>query len=228
MLVDSYLESFETTYRVLHVPMFRRQYEKFWRAPHETASSFLVALLLVMAVVQCVNPQEEPAFLGRSSRPREKASRWIAVCDSWLRAQSCTDVTLVNYQVGILLFLAKPMNAIKIKRAWTSAGDLVRQACAPGLHRDPASTACKISIFDQEMRRRLWATIMEFELLTAIDKGMPAAVSVGDWDCQPPANVQDEEVDEHSRDLPPSRPYKEFKWTSYLASAAKARLCASK
>ena len=216
MLVDSYLESFETTYRVLHVPIFRRQYEEFWRAPHETPSSFLVVLLLVMAVVQCVNPKEEPAFLGRSSRLREKASRWIAVCDSWLQAQSCKHVTLVHYQVRVLLFLAKRMNAIKIKRAWTSAGDLVRQACATGLHRDPASTAGKISTFDQEMRRRLWATIMELELLTAIDKGMPAAVSVGDWDCQPPANVHDEELDEHSRDLPPSRPYKEFTRTSYL------------
>jgi hypothetical protein len=56
--------------------------------PHETPSAFLVIVLLVMLVVQCVNPQEEPAFLGCSSRVREKASKWVAVCDSWLQAKS--------------------------------------------------------------------------------------------------------------------------------------------
>jgi hypothetical protein len=93
---------FDCTWKVLRPrtacylsPTFLRQYDEFWKAPHEAPSSFLVILLLVMVVVQCVNPQGEPAFLGCSSGECE-VSKWIAVCDSWLQAQRYKHVTLVN------------------------------------------------------------------------------------------------------------------------------------
>lgn len=41
-----------------------RQYGEFWRVPHKALLSFPVILLLVTAIIQWVNPQEEPAFLG--------------------------------------------------------------------------------------------------------------------------------------------------------------------
>lgn len=69
-------------------PTFLRQFDEFWKAPHEAPSAFLVIPLLVMAAVQCVNPQES-AFLGCSSRVWEKASKWIVVCDSRLQRQTC-------------------------------------------------------------------------------------------------------------------------------------------
>src|SRR5689334_7814729 len=55
-LVRCYIDTFETTYRILHVPTFLRQYESIWKDPPEFTSSFLVVLLLVMAVVNPVSP----------------------------------------------------------------------------------------------------------------------------------------------------------------------------
>jgi len=218
-LVQSYINTFEVTYRVLHVPSFLQSYESFWQNPQEAPSDFLVILLLVMATMYCVCPSEPASFVGRSSQRREQTIRWIAACDSWMDAQSHKHVTIASNQVQILLFLAKRVNWIKLKRAWTTTGQLLRRAMAAGLHREPTFLSSKISVFHQEMRRRLWATVLELELLTAIDRGMPGSITALDWDCQPPSNIHDEDLDENTQTLPPSKPYHEFTRTSFLCVA---------
>lgn len=217
-LVQEYIDSFETTYRVLHVPSFMRQYESFWVAPNEAVSEFLVILLLVIATVYCVSPGEEK-FNGRSSVRRETAVRMIDSCDLWLKAQSHKHVTLATYQVNILLFLARRMNCVKIKREWAAAGHLLRIAQAAGLHREPTILSTKISVFDQEMRRRLWATILELELQMSIDRGMQAAVGPEGWDCRAPSNIDDEDFDTPSKELPAPKSLAKYTRTSFLALA---------
>jgi Fungal specific transcription factor domain/Fungal Zn(2)-Cys(6) binuclear cluster domain len=218
-LVQSYINNIEVTYRVLHVPSFLQSYESFWQNPREAPSDFLVILLLVMATMYCVYPSEPTGFVGRSSERREQTIRWIAACDSWMDTQSQKHVTIASNQVQILLFLAKRVNCIKLKRAWTTTGQLLRRAMAAGLHREPTFLSSKISVFHQEMRRRLWATVLELELLTAIDRGMPGSITALDWDCQPPSNIHDEDLDENMQTLPPSKPYHEFTRTSFLCVA---------
>ena len=220
--LQQYLESFETTYRVLHVPTILSQYETFWQQPQQSPTSFLVVLLLVMACVHCVSSDEPNSFFGRSTKKRERAAMWISVSEAWLEEQSYKHVSLVTYQIRVLIFLAKRVNSIKIKRAWPSAGYLVRLAMGAGFHREPDSEAGKVSVFDQEMRRRLWATILELELMTAADKGMPPSIHAGDWDCGPPSNIYDEELEASSSSLPPSRPANEFTRTSYLHVSAQS------
>ncbi len=40
-----------------------------------------------------------------------------------------------------------------------------------GFHRDPRVFGDRCSVFEGEMRRRIWATSMELELQASIDKG---------------------------------------------------------
>jgi hypothetical protein len=214
-LVHQYIDSFETTYRVLHVPSFMRQYESFWEAPNEAVADFLVILLLVLATVYCVSPGGE-RFNGRSSARRETAIKMIDYCDLWLRAQSQKHVTLATYQVNILLFLARRMNCVKIKREWAAAGHLLRIAQVAGLHREPTHLNTKISVFDQEMRRRLWATILEIDLQISLDRGMQSAVSPEGWDCKAPSNIDDEDFDLPSKELPAPKSLAKYTRTSFL------------
>ena len=221
--LQSYMDSFEVTYRVLHVPSFARRYESFWQAPQDTPASFVVLLLLILASVHCISPQQPVAFLGRSSYRREQVMIWVTASEAWLDAQSQKYLTLEIFQTRILLFMAKRMNAIKTKRAWTSAGPLVRMAIDAGLHRNvEASAGVTISAFDQEMRRRLWATTLELELLTSMDKGIPPAVRPGEWDCGLPLNIHDEDFAEDSTRLPDARPEHHFTRTSWLRTASKS------
>ena len=195
-----------------------REYESFWQAPAQASPDFLVILLLVISTVYCIAPGEK-RFAGRSSVRREQASKWLDCCDAWLQVQSQKHVTLATYQVNILLFLARRMNCVKIKREWASAGHLLRLAQAAGLHREPSSFSTKISAFDQEMRRRLWATILEFEIQMCVDRGMPSSVSSDGWDCRAPSNIDDEDFDSQSKQLPPPKLLSKFTRSSFLAVA---------
>lgn len=55
-----------------------------------------------------------------------------------------------------------------------------------------------MSVFEAEMRRRIWATAVEFELQASIERGM-ASISHGYvFDTRAPLNVEDECIDEES------------------------------
>ena len=219
-LVRIYLKDFETTFRVLHIPTFLRQYEAFWAAPNEARTDFLVILVLVLAVVYCIPPPDPVSFVGFSSTRRNTTIEWIAICASWLENHSQKHTTLAFFQVHCLLYLARRMNIVKIKRSWTSAGYVLRRAMEAGFHREPSLLSHKISVFDQEMRRRLWATISEFELQESIDRGMAPGIREGDWDTRAPANINDKDFDENSTSLPPSKPIANFTNTSFICFSA--------
>jgi hypothetical protein len=63
------------------------------------------------------------------------------------------------------------------------------------LHRDPSHFP-KISVYHGEMRRRLWATVLEITAQSSLDMGMPPMVSINDYDTKPPANINDEDMGE--------------------------------
>ncbi|KAI1618171.1 hypothetical protein EDD37DRAFT_257680 [Exophiala viscosa] len=232
-LVRLYFEVLETTYRVLHAPTFFRQYKEFWAptpaevpeasdsTPSETSTAFVVQLLLVCACANALVQRGKPVYIGPSSILRDDAIKWIEVCETWLDLQSQKHMTIEVFQVQVLMPIAKRVNGVKHKRIWTVAGHLLRLAMTIGLHREPTFLSKKISVFDQEMRRRLWFTILELELQASLDRGMCASLGPFDWDCLPPVNLHDEEFDPSTEKLPPPRPITEFTRTSFLCLAQK-------
>ncbi|KAJ9609683.1 hypothetical protein H2200_006011 [Cladophialophora chaetospira] len=220
ILVQDYFETLETTYRVLHAPTFFRKYKEFWTASFKgDFSVFLVQLLLVCASVNCSVAGAPTGFKGRNTVGRDMAVKWIDICESWLNIQSQKHMTLEVFQVRVLLVIAKKLNCVKIKREWTVSGQLLRQAMSSGFHREPTFLSKNISVFDQEMRRRLWFTIVELDLQVSIDRGMGASIGPFDWDTLPPLNLHDEDLDESTETLPPARPISEFTRTSFLCLA---------
>ena len=148
-LVQEYMDTFETTYRVLHVPLFYRRYEQFWSTPDESSTGFLVQLLLVMAAIMSAVPgSSDEGFVGRSSIARETAMRWIESSEIYLQNCSQKHTTLEFYQIHVLLVIAKRMNCYKVKREWTVAGTALRMAMAAGFHREPTYLSHNISVFD--------------------------------------------------------------------------------
>ena len=218
-LVQIYIDNVESTYRILHLPSFWEEYSNFWNAPQQVRPAFAVILLLILASTYCIKDRESSTFRGDSSVGRETASLWIRTCDSWLQSQSKKHTNMAIFQIHCLSFLAKQMNSIKRKQTWTSAGTLMRLALSSGLHRDAnivnirhATTASskKVSTFDQEMRRRIWATICDLEMQAAVDRGMPPMLRDLVEDCGPPLNIDDEELDPSAERLPEPRPVSQY------------------
>lgn len=214
--VRLYFDTSETMYRILHQPNFWKEYQLFWENQRAASPAFVVILLLIMATVSCISTREAPTFVGDSAMARERAVLWIEVSDRWQRHHSQKNIYLAIWQIRCLLLLAKQINIVKKKKTWTMAGTLVREAMSAGFHRDPTLLGEKVSVFDQEMRRRLWATMTELELQVSIDRGMPSATTGVPSDSASILNIDDDQLGVERLSPPIARPSSEYTACSFL------------
>lgn len=131
-----------------------------------------------------------------SSSLRSSSSQWIYATQAWLGSPSeKSRINPTGVQIHCLLLLARQTNAIDSDLAWISAGSLLRTAMYSGLHRDPRHLP-QMSVFHSESRRRLWTTVLEIMVQSSMDSGGSPLISCHDFDCEPPSNVDDWEIDE--------------------------------
>ncbi|ATY59146.1 C6 zinc finger domain containing [Cordyceps militaris] len=215
-LVSIYLDQFEQIHRIVHIPTFKKEYEAYWTpGANKRYAAFTAMLLAMMAVTSTVHTHESLKFVGMMSSARHCAEKWIKSADDWVNDQSQKHRRLIHYQVACLLYLAKRVNTYKKKRFWTGSGALIQNGIAVGLHREPSHMANKITIYNQEMRRRIWTTIQEFDMQASFDHGLPTLLSQLHYDTSPPRNLDDEDFGEHTTELPPSKPAKDYTFSSF-------------
>ena len=82
-----------------------------------------------------------------------------------------------------------------------------------GFHRDPTNYP-KMAPFNVEIRRRLWATVLEIALQSSLDSGMPPLISSDDYDTLAPKNIDDSEIMEDSEIGPKAKPSTTYTQTS--------------
>lgn len=223
-LINSYFRTFETVYRVLHIPTFTRDYRRYWENPSEASSNFVIQMQLCMAI--------GTIFYDETCSLRHLASQWIYEAQIWLMSPAPSEKSRMNIpglQTMCLLHLAREVSGIGADLVWISAGGLVRSAMYMGLHRDPTKIP-KIPRYLAEIRRRLWATILEISLQSSIDSGGPPLISMTDFDTLPPANFFDDQLIEkpaassaaNSTHPPPPKPLTTFTNTSIQIALLKS------
>lgn len=104
---------------------------------------------------------------------------------------------------------------------WLPLGIMVPLAVSRGYHRDPAGFP-NISPFAGEMRRRVWAAVVQMDLRLSSQMGLPHLLKSTQCNTAEPRNLFDTDFDEDTTDLPPSRPETEV--TPVLYSLAKNRI----
>lgn len=186
-----YKDHFESYYRVLHVPSFETDYEHFW-ATQKAPSGFLAQLLSVCAIASSLRDDDR---LHREDQVRS----WIEAVRLWLfKADPRAQLSLGLLQAHLLMLIAGDVHWMKIDRSWIASGILLRNAISAGLHREPKDFF-RISPFQAELRRRLWFSILEYDLLTSFAKGRIPSISEDEYDCEPPIATgpgREENVDE--------------------------------
>ncbi|PYH97301.1 hypothetical protein BO71DRAFT_417160 [Aspergillus ellipticus CBS 707.79] len=193
-LLDLYLSTFETTHRILHVPQFLAQYESFWAGMEPREPSFVAKLLALMAASCCfLSPTTK---INGEGKLHETAAEWIAGVRSWVTTMMVSSTIDFNIlQIECLLMIARQADAIDGDIVWISSGSLIRTAMTMGMHRDPHRFP-KMTKFWAEMRRRLWATILELDLQSSLDGGMLPTIDLDEYDCEPPSNLDDSQLTE--------------------------------
>lgn len=195
VLIDGYLRTFEGAFRVLHVPSFRKEYEDYWSGTVSGKPSVLLKIMLVCAI-------GVPFYTGVDQpRLRVACAKWVQAAESWLAGPHAKSrLNMAGLQIQILVLIAKQVCNVEGDHVWIPAGALLRTAMFLGLHRDPSYFG-KINTFHAEMRRRLWATVLELTVQSSLDMGMPPFISVDEYDTKPPSNVNDEDLCEQDDSL---------------------------
>ncbi|KYK61972.1 C6 zinc finger protein [Drechmeria coniospora] len=183
-LVGNYLRTFEGVLRIVHVPSFKADYQRYWQKPDAAVDGFVIQMQLCMALGATLH---DDLFTMRAT-----SQQWIYEAQLWLMLPpKKSRMTILGIQIMCLLVLAKSICGVGPDLTWIIAGALVRKAMSMGLHRDPSHLG-KMTTFRAEMRRRLWATILELNLQCSFEAGGSPLLSNSHYDTQPPANMDDE------------------------------------
>ncbi|ENH75151.1 hypothetical protein FOC1_g10010538 [Fusarium oxysporum f. sp. cubense race 1] len=196
-LVNAYFDTFEGVVRILHRPTFMSEYERYWQNPKASSQVFLMQLQLCMAIGATLH---DDVFSLRAT-----SMHWVHEAQIWLMIPpEKSRMTIAGIQIMCMLVIAKACCAVGQDLTWVSAGSLVRQAMYMGLHRDPRHLG-NMSVYRSEIRRRLWATILELNLQCSYDAGGPPLLSSKHYDARPPANLNDDQLtDEPDSDRKPT------------------------
>ena len=84
-----------------------------------------------------------------------------------------------------------------------------------GFHKDPAHYP-QMSVFEGEMRRRIWALINQLDLTFASSLGLPRLIDDRQINTAPPLNVLDEDLDPDMTEPPKPRPDTEQTWVGLM------------
>ncbi|RSL84584.1 hypothetical protein CEP51_003820 [Fusarium floridanum] len=198
VMVSHYLQTFEITYRVFHIPSFWIEYQRYWNDPENSPSSLRLKMLLVIGIGSSIYEHDDvPSSL------RDTVCQWIHDAQTWLSGPLKKDrLDLSGLQLYCLTILARQIFSLGGDLAWISVGSLVHRAMQVGLHRDPKHLP-PMSLLQAELRRRLWATILEMAVQSSLDTAMPPRISFDEFDTEVPANINDDELDETSTTIQP-------------------------
>lgn len=192
-LVAVYFDNHEVSTRVLHRPSFWAKCKQFWQGS-EADKNMLPQLLAVVLIASRLGDGGFARVPSESSVSAESVFRllraWVSSLSSKQRMESSV------LQTQCLVLIAQQLYPSEHDLLIADSAALVRSAITMGLHRDPGEFP-KISIFQGELRRRLWMTIMELDLQNCLVAGMHPMIRNGEFTTSFPADACDEDLYEN-------------------------------
>ncbi|KAK7921700.1 hypothetical protein PG985_009722 [Apiospora marii] len=189
-LVDAFFERIHPDFPVLSEECFRRKYERFRQRKSsplgggggaDTDASWVCSFLCILILARrTVPPDGGDDDILSTALGQEAEARWWRKVQTLLPSVVFTSCTTA---VQALLLAALHLNNTNNKDScWTLTGAAVRIAIAIGLHRDAtlgtdpkgAAEAAQNPVL--LLRKRLWWTLYQFELMQAASLDRPSAI----------------------------------------------------
>ncbi|SCV30407.1 uncharacterized protein FFB14_03032 [Fusarium fujikuroi] len=204
---------------ILHCGHFLQEYEKFWQDPSAVSCTWIGLLFSVMCVAtlcqHSIDDPTDPEIQERVRLFREQTLHSL-ILGQYTKGGEYVIETLINY-----LICESFMSQNDETGLWLVQGMIVQLALSQGYHRDPNNFP-SISPFAGEMRRRVWAVIVQLDLRLSSQMALPCVLKSQQYDTAEPRNLLDSDFDENTPEIPPSRPETEV--TPVLYSLAKGRI----
>ncbi|KAF2642458.1 hypothetical protein P280DRAFT_395792 [Massarina eburnea CBS 473.64] len=208
-MIDKYFTYMDMSQVLLHRPTFLRHYEKFWEKPEETPIMWIGLLYCILATAtHFISMQNEYnhniqvasqmiVSTARIDFYREKVVQSLILAN-YPKCPPYTLETMISYSMTEYMRRGPQFGS------WLLSGMLIRIAFRMGYHRDP-SRFPNISPFTAEMRRRMWTMIVQMDLLSSVQVGLPMMIQPSIPDVMEPRNLTEDDLHENMTELPPSR-----------------------
>ena len=205
---------------VIHRNVFFRQYESFWERPLETPIMWVTTLFGMMFTTAYTT-----LYIARDSASLDEGTLAYynnIVAISRDRMIQC--LQLGNYMKGASHTIEALLSLLIIEYlqgddaqygCWQLVGVTIRIAMKMGYHRD-GSHFSNMSAYEAEMRRRIWYILMQFDIASAAQVGLPRLIKEAQCDTMEPRSLLDDDFDESTKVLPPARPSTEHTLTQFL------------
>ena len=209
-----------------HVLTETLQYNQFWLDPTDVSLPWLALLFGILSIgafLYLRSQEDLPSSFGHPAQVMQsfhKRSTECLIMSNYSTSPSTftIEALLLNIQNE---FVRQPDAQVGI---WVLTGVAIRLAMRMGYHRD-AQHYPGISPFQAEMRRRIWAMMLQGDMLTSCQLGLPLIIQESHCDTQSPRNLFDEDLNPHATELPQSRP--ETESTPIIYTIVKGRLAAA-
>lgn len=192
-LFKRYVESVSPIAHVLHIPSFKRIFDRFWmnvEVGTNQKSCTALVLAVCMAAAASLSPLQAKSQFG------------ITKEDLFLRLQKATERALLranwaktsNIRVlqALTIYLI-PLCRAQISRATSVVvGALVRLAQCIGIHRLSHTYAHSLTPLQRHVRSLLWYQICFLDFKTAEAQGPHPSIRSDDFDIALPLNVDDD------------------------------------
>ncbi|KIW05761.1 uncharacterized protein PV09_03616 [Verruconis gallopava] len=225
-LMALHFDSYIITPYLIHGKKFLREYETFWKDPYATSIAWvglMFSMLYIAAQLQTftmdfINGRTESLkmdYLSMKDAFRERAVQCLILARYTTGGPFILE-TLITVFTGEFI-----LSKDSATDGWLFISMILQIAMRMGYHRDPDHFP-GLSAFESEMRRRVWATILQLDLALSLETGLPRHATDTHIDTKQPYNLQDCDFEEDTKEMPPPRP--ESEWTPVLPLIAKGRL----
>ncbi|KAI0424994.1 fungal-specific transcription factor domain-containing protein [Xylaria sp. FL1042] len=230
-LVSQYFNSFEDSPAIFHSGQFLEEYKRFWEEPSSTPCIWLGLLFAIMCLA--AQFQKYSSDLGTTElSARTSIGSELETMIVTFRQRTVQCLVLGRYAKGgpyvvetLVLYFINEHFLCKDAEidVWIVLSIIVQVAIHTGYHKDPKYFK-GMSPFASEMRRRVWASIVELDLGISAQMGVPRLIKPSQVDTGEPRNLQDSDFSQASQFIPPARP--ETDLTPMLYRITKGRLMA--
>ncbi|KAI0117827.1 fungal-specific transcription factor domain-containing protein [Nemania sp. FL0031] len=227
-LVSQYFNSFEMSVAIIHSIQFLEEYNRFWEDPSATSCIWLGLLFAIMCLAsqfQKCNSDTDTVLKARALMGLD-----LETMIATFRLKTAQCLVLGRYTKGgphvletLMLYFASEhflRNDAEIN-VWIVLSIIIQIAIHTGYHKDPKHFK-DMSPFTSEMRRRVWATLIEIDLGISAQMGVPRLIKPAQVDTEAPRNLLDSDFDENTEVIPLARP--ETDLTPMLYRIVKGRL----
>lgn len=174
ILLERYFECVDPVYPMIHRQTFYADYEHFWSLPQDeknVSDGNLVAMIFSMLAMGT-------QFVATTtSRERQQTAEfYVSAAHQSLRMSSYLNKPSIRSIQAMVLITYFLINDNHASDGWAFAGILIRQAYAMGLHRDPNIVCPNATLFEKQLRRKLWqAVLLQDTFLTVLLSLPPSA-----------------------------------------------------